>query len=160
MKPGKIMVEMKVLLWKELTDLKRDKKTLFTSILLPLLMLPLMGFIGFALAQEQIINVAVVDLDHATAHNRLLNITFSSEWLLGNITYYLAKYGYNYTVSNSTSIIKNPSIDLMIVIPRGFAENATSLTHVARIEIYRKAGLQTTGRVEGLSYSIVKWFLD
>ncbi len=160
MKPEKVMAEMKVLLWKELTDLKRDKKTLFTSILLPLLMLPLMGFIGFALAQEQIINVAVVDLDHATAHNGLLNITFSSKWLLGNITYYLAKYGYNYTVSNSTSIIKNPSIDLMIVIPRGFAENVTSLTHVAKIEIFRKAGLQTTSRVEGLIYSIVNWFSD
>ncbi len=150
--------DLRVLLWKELLDLYRDRKTLFTSILLPLISLPLIGFMGLALVEQQPVLVAIVDLDNSTAANPLLNITVSSRWLVGNTTRILRSYGYNTTTSNDPSIIKNPDIDVALIIPRGFARNATSLNNTARVKVLRRAGVQAAVRAETTIYSIVSVF--
>ncbi len=148
---------LKTLIWKELLDLSRDKKTIFTSILLPLVMLPLIGLLSLALVSEQPVRVAVIDLDNNTYTDPYLNITFSSKWVLNNITYYLKKYGYIVNISHSTDILYDPSIDLVVVIPKGFSKNATSLDNVARVIIYKKAGVQAATRAESTISSVLNY---
>ncbi len=148
---------LKTLIWKELLDLSRDKKTIFTSVLLPLVMLPLIGLLSFALVSEQPVRIAVIDLDNTTYTNSYLNITFSSKWVLGNITYYLKKYGYIVNISHSTDILYNPNIDLVVVIPKGFSKNATSLDNIARVIIYKKAGVQAATRAESTINSVLNY---
>ncbi|RLG91617.1 MAG: ABC transporter permease [Thermoprotei archaeon] len=148
---------LKTLIWKELLDLSRDKKTIFTSILLPLVMLPLIGLLSLALVSEQPVRIAVIDLDNNTYTDPYLNITFSSKWVLNNITYYLKKYGYIVNISHSTDILYDPSIDLVVVIPKGFSKNATSLDNVARVIIYKKAGVQAATRAESTISSVLNY---
>jgi len=146
---------LKTLIWKELLDLSRDKKTIFTSILLPLVMLPLIGLLSLALVSEQPVRIAVIDLDNNTYTDPYLNITFSSKWVLSNITYYLKKYGYIVNISHSTDILYDPNIDLVVVIPKGFSKNATSLDNIARVIIYKKAGVQAATRAESTINSVL-----
>ncbi len=148
---------LKTLIWKELLDLSRDKKTLFTSILLPLVMLPLTGLLNLALVSEQPVRIAVIDLDNTTYTDPYLNITFSSKWVLNNITYYLNKYGYIVNISYSTDILYDPNIDLVVVIPKGFSKNATSIDSVARVIIYKKAGVQAAARAESTINSVLNY---
>ncbi|ADI32166.1 ABC transporter permease [Staphylothermus hellenicus] len=146
---------IRVLMWKELTDLIRDKKTLFTSILLPLIMLPLIGLLGVALVTQQPVLIAIIDLDNTSYHNDYLNITYNSSWVVHNLTHVLSRYGYNYTISSNESIVKNPKIDLAVVIPKGFAKNSTLLNTTARVIIYRKAGVQAAERAEATVNSVL-----
>ncbi len=150
--------DLRVLLWKELLDLYRDRRTLFTSILLPLISLPLIGFMGIALVEQQPVLVAVVDLDDSTVRNELLNITVSSRWLVGNTTKILEKLGYNVTISHSINVVKNPDIDVALIIPRGFSRNASSLNCTARVKVLRRAGVQAAIRAESTIYSIINVF--
>lgn len=146
---------IRVLMWKELTDLIRDRKTLFTSILLPLIMLPLIGLLGVALVTQQPVLIAIIDLDNSSYHNDYLNITYNSSWVVSNLTNVLSRYGYNYTISSNESIVKNPKIDLAVVIPEGFAKNSTLLNTTARIIIYRKAGVQAAERAEATVNGVI-----
>lgn len=148
---------IKVLMWKELLDLMRDRKTLFTSILLPLIMLPLIGLLGAALVSQQPVLVAIVDLDRSSYRNEFLNITYSSEWIISNLTWILSTYGYNYTLSSDLNIIKDPDVDLVVVIPEGFSKNSTLLNTTARILIYRKAGVQAAERAELTINSVINY---
>ena len=85
----------KVLLWKELLDLSRDYKTLATSLLLPLIFFPLLGFLSLALVTQQPVNIAIVDMDCEELHNNLLNLTFSSRDLVNMLINGLKGYGFN-----------------------------------------------------------------
>lgn len=149
---------VRILLTKEFKDLKRDYKTLFTTILMPLIMLPLLGFMSLALITQQPVNIAIVDLDQNNYVNPILNITVESRWLVNNLTYYLRKYGYNVSISNSTNVIQDPNIDLIIVIPRDFALNASSLNTTAKVIVYRKAGYQSAQKAEATVYSVINVF--
>ncbi len=148
---------LKVLMWKELTDLMRDRKTIFTSILLPLIMLPLIGLLGVALVSQQPVLIAIVDLDKTTYRNPYLNITFASKWLVENLTETLEKYGYNYTLTDNASIIRNPDIDVAVIIPKGFSRNATLLNMTAKIKIYKRAGVQAADRAEWTIDSVINY---
>jgi len=149
---------VKILLHKELLDLWRDRKTLFTSILLPLIMLPILGLTSIALVSQQPTSIAVVDLDRATATNQLINLTIDSRWMVNNLTKYLQEYGYNVTYSESTEIMSNPYIDVIVVIPERFAYNASSLNLTSQIIVYRKTGYQSAIKAENTIYSIVSVF--
>ncbi len=150
--------DLEVLLHKELLDLWRDKKTLFTSVLMPLIMLPLLGLMSLALVTQQPVNIAIVDLDRNCSENPLLNITVDSKWMVGNLTKYLKKYGYNVSIYNNIDVIKNPDIDVIVIIPKDFSLNASSLNNTAEITVYRKAGYQSASRAESTIYSIVSVF--
>lgn len=147
-----------ILLNREYKDLIRDKKTLFTTILLPLLMLPILGFIGVLMFTQQPVNIAVVDLDSTSCINEILNITVSSQWLSGNLTKILNRTGYRVFQENSIQVIEDPKIDLVVVIPRGFSMNASSLDNVAKVVVYRKAGYQSAQRAESDVYRVISAF--
>ncbi|OYT40082.1 MAG: ABC transporter [Desulfurococcales archaeon ex4484_58] len=150
--------DISVLLDKELKDLWRDRKTLITTIILPLVMLPLLGIVSLALIAQQPVNVAIVDLDSTRSTDPLLNLTVDSRWLVDNLTYHLHKYGYNVLLANSTQVVSDPDVDVVVVIPEGFSRNATSLKTTAKITVYRKAGYQSAARAESTIHSIVSVF--
>jgi len=148
----------RVLLWKELLDLSRDYKTIATSLLLPLIFFPLLGLLSLALITQQPINVAIVDLDRSTIHNDLLNLTFSSKDLVRELMLGLEDYGFNVVIGNDTDVLSDPDIDLVIVIPRGFTRNLTSLNSTAQIRIYRRANVQASTRAESIAETIINGF--
>ncbi len=150
----------RVLLWKELLDLSRDYKTIATSLLLPLIFFPLLGFLSLALVTQQPVNIAIVDLDRSTSYNEALNISFSSNQLVEELVKGLKKHGFHVEIADDTSVLHNSSIDLVVVIPRGFSENLSSLTSIADIKIYRRANVQASARAEGVARAIINSFSD
>ena len=149
---------VRILLEKEFKDLRRDYKTLFTTILMPLIMLPLLGFLSLALVTQQPVNIVIVDVDNNRFTNPVLNITVDSKWLVNNLTHYLKKYGYNVSTADDPDIVSDPSVDVVVLIPRDFAVNASSLNNTARVIVYRKAGYQSAQRAESTIYSVVDVF--
>ena len=151
----RILEDIRPLLWKEFLDLRRDRKTLITSILMPVILLPLLGLLGVALISQQPVTIAVIDLDRATAASPLLGINISSREIAANITYKLKTMGFTVIVANDTGIISSPDIDLAVIIPRGFAENASSVNATGRIVIVRKATIQAAARAEAAVRGII-----
>ncbi|MGC9012119.1 ABC transporter permease [Thermogladius sp.] len=148
---------VEVVVWKELLDLWRDKKTLFAAILLPVVSMPLIGLTVLLLSTQQPVNVAVVDRDDTTYSDPVLNVTVSSEWLVGNLTRALEATGcrvHAYTAEPGNLTV----YDLVVVIPRGFSHNATSLTQQARVEIIRKASVQPALNAENTVLSTLSQF--
>ena len=148
----------KILLWKELVDLSRDKKTIATSILLPLIIFPMLGLLSLALLVQQEVTIAVVDQDQSTYTNSILNITVSSKDLVDLLVRVLHDSGYNVFIANSTDVLEDPNVDLVVLIPRGFTENASSTLSKARVTVYKRAAVQASSRAEGLVYAIVDSF--
>jgi len=147
---------VKVLLWKELVELSRDRKTLITTILLPLISLPAIGLITVLLTLQQPINIAVIDEDHSSYTSPLLNITVSSEEIAGEIMNSLSNSGFNvYNYTSMEHALSNSSIDLIVVVPKGFAENATSIDRVASIEIIRRVNVQAAQQAESVVRGVV-----
>lgn len=148
----------KILLWKELLDLSRDYKTIATSLLLPLIFFPLLGLLSLALITHQPVNIAVVDLDRGHIHNNFLNLSFSSMDLVNRLVNELRRYGFNVYEANDSSVLYNSSIDLVIIIPKGFTYNLSSLNSTAYVEIYRRANVQASARAEALARAIINGY--
>ncbi|RLG84492.1 MAG: ABC transporter permease [Thermoprotei archaeon] len=148
----------KALMWKELTDLVRDKKTIATSLLMPLIVLPLLGITSIALMGVQEVNIAIIDLDNNVSYNPVLNISISSKDLVSLLSNELKKYGYDVVVSHNESIAENGKYDLIIIIPKGFSRNASSTTLRAKITVLRRAGIQAAIRAESLVNSIIDFY--
>ncbi len=148
----------RVLLWKELLDLSRDYKTIATSLLLPVLFFPLLGFLSLTLVSQQPVSVAIVDLDHNISYNPLLNMSVSSMELVSRLKKAFRSTGISVVETSNTSIVSDPDIDLVVVIPRGFAENASSINKTARVVVYRKAALQASTRAESIAYAVINGF--
>ena len=148
----------RVLLWKELLDLSRDYKTIATSLLLPLFFFPLLGFLSLTLISQQPVSVAIVDLDDNNYTDPLLNITVSSRELVDRLENAFKAMGIGVVLANNVSIIADPDIDLVIVIPEGFSHNASSVNRSAQVIVYRKAALQASMRAEGIAYNVINGF--
>ncbi len=121
---------LKAVLWKELKDLGRDRKTLFAIVLLPLISLPLLGAVTLVLTREQPIGFAIVNNDDGMASEIFVNKLES--W----ITAYSKAYGQAYTIErfdNATLALQSRDIDYVIIIPPGFSHNITSVNETAVI---------------------------
>ncbi|WFO75072.1 ABC transporter permease [Desulfurococcaceae archaeon MEX13E-LK6-19] len=145
----------RALAWKELVDLARDKKTLATSIMLPLIVFPLLGFISLALISTQEVTIAIVDLDNTSYTNPVLNITVSSSELVDLLKSHLEAKGYNVLLAKNLSAVNDTSIDVIVVIPPGYSRNASSLLYKAKVVIYKRAGIQAASRAESDILGIV-----
>ncbi|MCI4462295.1 MAG: ABC transporter permease [Thermogladius sp.] len=148
---------VRVIVWKELLDLWRDKKTLAVAVLLPVVSMPLIGLAVLLLSTQQPVLVAIVDEDNTSYTNQVLGITVSSRWVVGNLTEALTRSGcrvdqYNNSPGNMTSY------DIVVVIQKGFSENATSLVSQARVEIIRKANVQPAVNAENTIMSVLSQF--
>ncbi len=122
---------IKTVLWKELKDLGRDRKTLFAIILLPLISLPLLGTVTLVLTRKQPVGFAIVNSDSEEQLSNLF-VTQLRAW----IEAYAKAYGQSYKIlvlKNTTSAYNMIDIDYIIIIPRGFSKNLTNITAPAQI---------------------------
>lgn len=134
------MRKIKVILWKEFIDLSRDWRTIISTILLPLIILPLLGLMAFTLTREQVTQIIIIDEDQeivVIGNNTIssMNLTSIIESIANerNIAVVLA--------SNYTKAVKeNPYFDVVLVIPKGFIWNATSLNDTAWLRVFIRIG--------------------
>lgn len=148
---------MKTLLHRELLDLSRDRRTIVTVIVLPIVMLPAMGLIIGVMYTQQPVYICVLDLDNETYTDSLSNVTVSSKWLVGNITS-LEKYGFNVVLTNDEEALKNPLFDVVVVVDKGFSRNASSFDKVAVVKVYRRAYFQSAIQAEALVNNVIYVF--
>lgn len=147
---------LRFLLEKEIKDLFRDRKAILTTILLPLISLPTIGIFTIFLTSQQPVNIALIDEDNSYYVNPELNVAMSSDWVVGNLTLAFTSRGYNVAKFLSRSeALENSSVDLIIVIPAGFARNATSIDSVGQVEILRRANVQPALNAEGIARGIL-----
>lgn len=154
------MRKIRPIIWKEFVDLSRDWRTLLSTILLPLIILPVLGFMAFTLSQEQTIQIIIVIEDNT--FGSIGNTTFNAE----NITYLLYKGSqdkniiirvyYNY----SKAVEENPYFDLILVVPRGFIENATSLNNQALLKVILRVGSAKSNEALNVVYGAVNKLND
>jgi ABC-2 type transport system permease protein len=124
---------LKAMLWKEVKEIKRDRKLLISTILLPLISLPAIGILTALLLYYQPIFIAVVNQDVEEETNK---------WFVDNLISDLSSRGYKVeTVQEMDAALRNLTFDLIIKIPLGFSENLTSLNKVAYVEIIKRAGV-------------------
>lgn len=124
---------LKAILWKEVKEIKRDRKLLISTILLPLISLPAIGVLTALLLYYQPIFIAVVNQDVGEEINK---------WFVNNLISDLSSRGYKVeTVQELDAALRNLTFDLIIKIPLGFSENLTSLNKVAYVEIIKRAGI-------------------
>lgn len=139
----KLTRRLRILLWKELKEISRDKKLVATTILFPLISLPAIGLLTALLLHYQPVIVAIVNQDDGPGA--------LTSWFIENVANMLASAGHIVIKASSLeSALRNTTIDLILVIPRGFHENATSFDKVAYIEVIKRAGVseERVNRVE------------
>ncbi len=149
------MKKIKPIIWKEFLDLSRDWRTLLSTILLPLVILPVLGFMAFSLSQEQSIQLIIVVEDNSTG--RIGNVFFNAS----NITQLLFEESkgkniaireyYNY----SKAVRENPYFDLILIISEDFVENATSLTRQGILKVVLRIGSAKSNEALNIVYGAV-----
>lgn len=136
--------------WKELRDMARDIKTLVAISLLPLLMMPLMGVTSIYVQTLQQGVAVVINEDPGTL--TIGNATFSTDDLANSIVAALKSKGFK-VLNHSVK-----SYDIMIIIPKGFRANLSSLTRVALIRIVKSVGSAKSNEGENAVQSVLGSF--
>ncbi len=109
----------KNILWKELLDLIRDRRTVLATIIMPIIFYPALGgLIGYVF-RAQPVYIAYIDQDGSQYSKKLLDILKENASNTGN--YYVFS---NYT--HPVEALTNPNIDIVIIIPKGFGNNISS----------------------------------
>lgn len=133
---------LKALLWKEIKEIKRDKKLVLSTIMLPLISLPAIGILTALLLYYQPVFIALVNQDLESELNN---------WFIENLSSNLASRGYKVEITcDLDKAIRNLTYDLIIQIPADFTSNLTSFNKVAYVEIIKRAGVSEdrTSRAE------------
>ncbi|MEM4372560.1 MAG: ABC transporter permease [Metallosphaera sp.] len=102
------------MLRKEWIDLKRDRKILLVSILLPLFLLPLIGVIIYASVASQPPTIGIINNDTSNAP------------YVNELASYVRSHGGIVYINNFTIVP-----DVEIIFPQGFAENISNIDKVA-----------------------------
>lgn len=121
-----------VFLWKELREYTRDKKAIISTVILPPLALIAIGLVTVLLAIQKPLVISLINEDRGDVALQLSTMLASE----------LTKAGYKVLeLGNLTEARLNPQIDLIVVIPQGFTDNATSWDRVAHVRIYKRTGI-------------------
>ncbi len=107
---------LKNIIWKELLDLSRDKRTVIAAIIVPIVFYPALGGLIGYMFKVQPIFIAFIDYDKGQYSTELKKAIESYSKYLGNVRLLT-----NYT--NLNQVLENPNIDLTIIVPRGFSAN-------------------------------------
>jgi len=135
------IIKIKVIMWKEFIDLLRDYKTIAATVLLPLMILPVLGFISFVLARERPPIVIIVDEDKSTGY--LGNETISSRYIAYLFAYFInaSRKAMSFISSSIDEALHSyPYFDVILVIRKGFIRNITSFEKVAYILKIQRVG--------------------
>jgi ABC-2 type transport system permease protein len=144
-----MQMSIKPLLWKEMLELVRDYRTLAALAVLPLVMLPLLGFMSTYLQYFEQGALLIVNRDSSTGY--IGNISINSSYIEGYIAASMASKGYIVYRGETGS-----SIDAVLIIPRGFARNLSSFVDRALLEIQRIPGSPRADRLISDLYSTIQ----
>lgn len=134
---------LKNIVWKELLDLSRDRRTIFATIIIPIIFYPVLGGLIGYMFRVQPVYIAYIDYDNDTYSKNLLDtVKFFAE-SLGN--YIILT---NYTSPEEATL--NPNIDLTIIVPKGFSQNISERLDGVGI-IYIKPNIVSTKSAEAQS---------
>jgi len=109
---------LKNIIWKELLDLSRDKRTIFAAIIVPIIFYPTLGGLIGYMFKVQPAYIAIIDYDKGEYSEELKNTLLNYSKYFGNVNIFT-----NYT--SELQVLENPNIDLTLIIPKGFTENIT-----------------------------------
>ena len=144
---------LRAIIWKELLDLSRDRKTLLSVVLVPLLLFPMLGVLSTYLSKQQPIGIVIVDNDSTN-----LSKEFRS-YMIRVIDAYTRAYGQTCIVKTNETIdkaLKDPDIDVIIVIPRGFSKNLTNISSVAYLIVERRVDTAKAELAESIIISSIR----
>ncbi len=118
------------ILWKELLDLSRDRKTLAATILGPMLLLPLMGLaaVGMAKGQPPVLALCMED---------------NGSWaqvLREEVLQAARARGVSVVEEPYEQVLRDPYVDAILLVPEGFSRNASSLNATVKAVIELRAG--------------------
>ena len=122
---------LRVVVWRELLDLWRDKRTLVSVVLLPIVGLPGLALLTGLLASAQSVTVLVVVEDPVADE-------FASQ-LASMIKQRVQAMGSRCEVKVSSRTVPG-DYDLLVVVPRGFSANLSSLDGRAVLLVSRGLG--------------------
>ncbi|ALU12712.1 hypothetical protein EYM_06685 [Ignicoccus islandicus DSM 13165] len=151
------MNHLKAILWKEIKDLSRDRKTLISTIVLPAFLLPMMGLLLTAAQKTVPIKVVIVNLDNGTSlpltsPPTILNVLTNKSQQRINygdlIASYLKKVLLNVSSSVYIEVYKSydkvKDYDILIVIPSNFSEVLSEINPYnfkqTLVRVYFRAG--------------------
>lgn len=126
------MRDLRTIIWKEVKEMVRDKRTLLMVVLTPIVTLPFMGLLLVYLPAVQEVVVAVVDED--MSQESIGDLTVSSQFISGFVREYLARAGF---------IATNKETDLaqvVLKIPAGFIANLTGYEYQASVILVKRLG--------------------
>lgn len=121
------------LLWRELKEMKRDRKLIVTTLIIPLLSLPAIGVLTYLLLYYQPVVIAIVNSDQGGVY---------SNWFvdqLGNIL--RSKWHIVHVIDDLDRAIRDINVDLIVNIPEGFSSNLTSFRDIAYVKIMKRTGV-------------------
>lgn len=123
------------MLWKELLDLARDRRTLAVTALLPLVSMPLLAVTMTFFSSQQVSRVAVLTMDDTLGciGDFCINSTIVADTIKQSVS------------SGDVLVEINPpgnltDYDVVVVILEGFSENLTSLDRVAYVRLIKNVG--------------------
>jgi ABC-2 type transport system permease protein len=125
-----------------LKEYLRDRTTLFWTLAFPILFIVLFGLIYTRGGGNQY-NVAIVNLDSGTTGQQIVNVFQNKD--LQQI----------FKVTNGTSVdqentyqdqLKSGNLDMVIVIPPGLSQNASS-NQTSQVQLYYDASKQPSGQI-------------
>jgi ABC-2 type transport system permease protein len=147
-------LDIYAVLWKEMKDLLRDRRTLGAVVILPLLSLPLLGAVTLAIYKTQPISFAIVDGDNSTISEEVGRL------LSQYIKMTAESSGQKASISQFSSLeeaLRSKGLDYVVFIPLGFGENLSSIDKVAYLEGYKRADTARAGTAESIFYSAVNY---
>ncbi len=127
---------LKALVWKELLDLSRDRRTIIAVVVLPLIGLPGLALVTSLLAGAQTVSILIVaggPQEEETA--AAIRDTILQEAAKQGITVYVEISGPNATTAGYHVVLE---------LPRGFTANLTSLDKLAVARISQLVGSQAS----------------
>jgi ABC-2 type transport system permease protein len=140
---------IKPLLWKEFLELVRDYRTLAALSILPLVMLPLLGFMSTYLQSLEQGSLLIIDRDGSMGY--LGNRSISSRDVVEYISRSMSSRGYMVYIREAGS-----PIDAILTIPQGFSRNLSSLVDRAVFEIQRIPGSPRADRLVSDLYAVIQ----
>ncbi|MDK2383741.1 MAG: ABC transporter permease subunit, partial [Candidatus Korarchaeota archaeon] len=149
-----------VLLWKELLDLARDRKTLVATVLLPLVSMPLLALTTSYFSGQQEAIVYLVDQDGGSGC--IGTYCVDSSMLAARMAELVESYAPRDTRVSVRVTRERPSsgYDVMVVLLRGFTANLTSLERVALVEIAKNIGSSKAEQLYGTCLSALATVSD
>ncbi len=121
-----------VVLWKELREMTRDRRTLAMVILTPVLTMSFMGLVAVYLPAVHEVVVALIDEDGGEA--TLGTYLFSSSGILEVVRSFASSYGYVVVLGD------DQAAHVVLKLPRGFVKNLTSFESQASVVLVKRLG--------------------